>query len=53
MRGSQPVAVEIQVGAYSEDQVEILSGDLKEGEMVVVNPPTSVLDRFPGMFGNR
>jgi hypothetical protein len=32
MRGSQPVAVEIQVGAYSEDQVEILSGDLKEAK---------------------
>jgi len=53
MRGSNPEAVEVQVGAYSEDQVEILSGDLEEGDLVVVNPPTSVLDTFPGMFGNR
>ncbi|MBP7031729.1 MAG: efflux RND transporter periplasmic adaptor subunit [Anaerolineaceae bacterium] len=53
MRADKPVPVEIQVGAYSEDQVEILSGNLEEGEMVVLNPPTSVLDRFPGMFGNR
>lgn len=53
MRGSQPEVVEVQVGAYSEDLVEILSGDLEEGDMVVVNPPTSALDSFPGMFGNR
>ena len=53
MRGNNPVAVQVQVGAYSEDQVEILSGDVQEGETVVINPPTSVLDSIPGIFGNR
>ncbi len=53
MRGSSVPKPWVQVGAYSEDRVEILSGDLEEGDLVVVNPPTSVLDTFPGMFGNR
>ncbi|MEL7646187.1 MAG: efflux RND transporter periplasmic adaptor subunit [Anaerolineaceae bacterium] len=53
MRGSNPETVQVQVGAYSEDLVEILSGELNEGDLVVVNPPTSILDTFPGMFGSR
>lgn len=53
MRNNKPVAVEVQVGAYSDDLVEILSGNLEEGEYVVVNPPTSVLNSIPGFYRNR
>jgi len=53
MRGGQPETVQVQVGAYSDGLAEILSGDLEEGEMVVLNPPTSLLDSFPRLSGSR
>jgi HlyD family secretion protein len=53
MRGGQPETVQVQVSAYSDGLAEILSGDLEEGEMVVLNPPTSLLDSFPRLSGSR
>ncbi|MFZ3070796.1 MAG: efflux RND transporter periplasmic adaptor subunit [Anaerolineaceae bacterium] len=44
LRDGLPVAVEVKIGAYSNQQVEILEGDIEEGEMIVLNPPTSILD---------
>jgi HlyD family secretion protein len=32
-------AVDIQIGASSDEMSEIISGDLKEGENIVLNPP--------------
>ena len=58
MRNNVPVAVEVTVGAFSNDEIEILSADIAEGELIVINPPTSVLSRFgdgsfPGFMGRR
>lgn len=58
MRNNVPVAMEVTVGAFSNDEIEILSADIAEGELIVINPPTSVLSRFgdgnfPGFMGRR
>jgi hypothetical protein len=58
MRNNVPVAVEVTVGAFSDNQIEVLSADITEGELIVINPPTSVLSRlddgnFPGFMGGR
>jgi HlyD family secretion protein len=58
MRNNVPVAVEVTVGVFSNDEIEILSADIAEGELIVINPPTSVLGRFgdgnlPGFMGGR
>lgn len=36
--------VPIQIGASSETVSEVLSGDLKEGDKVILNPPSSIMD---------
>jgi HlyD family secretion protein len=58
MRNNTPVAVEVTVGAFSNDEIEILSADIAEGELIVINPPSSVLSRLgdgnlPGFMGRR
>jgi HlyD family secretion protein len=52
MRGSNPEAVEVQVGLFRGPGRNSLRRPGRR-RLVVVNPPTSVLDTFPGMFGNR
>ncbi len=37
LRGSQPVAVEIEPGLNTDDWVEVRSGDLKAGDQVIVS----------------
>lgn len=58
MRNNVLVPVEVTVGAFSNDQIEVLSADIAEGELIVINPPTSVLSgfgdgNFPGFMGRR
>jgi len=58
MRNNVMVPVEVSVGAFSNDQIEVISADIAEGELIVINPPTSVLSRFgdgsfPGFMGRR
>jgi len=40
LRNNTPTAVEVTIGASSDTVSEILSGDLKVGDLVILNPPT-------------
>jgi HlyD family secretion protein len=33
------VAVEISLGASSDTNSEVLSGDIQEGDLIILNPP--------------
>ncbi|HSN95507.1 MAG TPA: efflux RND transporter periplasmic adaptor subunit [Anaerolineaceae bacterium] len=46
LKNSTPQAVKVRVGAYSSDSVEILEGDLQEGETLVLNPPSNIMQLF-------
>jgi HlyD family secretion protein len=43
----QPVQVKIQIGSSSDIASELIGGDLKEGDLIILNPPT----QFGGPFG--
>jgi len=43
LRAGVPVAVNIQIGATSDTVSELLSGDVKEGEQIILNPPSSFI----------
>lgn len=38
-----PEATEIQLGASSEEYSEVIEGDLQEGDLIVLNPPTDLM----------
>ena len=42
MKNNQPTAIPIEIGASSDVETEITQGDLKEGDLVVVNPPSQL-----------
>ncbi len=44
LKNNAPVEVNIEIGASSDSMSEIISGDLKEGDKVILNPPSSFLD---------
>lgn len=44
LKNNAPTEVNIEIGASSDTMSEILSGDLKEGDKVILNPPSSFLD---------
>ncbi len=39
LRGSQPEPVNIELGASSETMSEVISGDIKVGDQILLNPP--------------
>lgn len=39
LRDGEPVLTEIQLGLTSDTQSELLGGDVKEGDLLVLNPP--------------
>jgi len=41
LRDSQPVAVKIELGASSDLNSEVTGGDLKAGDLIVLNPPVT------------
>ena len=43
LRNGQPVEVPITLGASSDTVSEVLAGDLKEGDQVILNPPTTLI----------
>lgn len=59
MRNGVPEAVEVIVGAFSDNSIEIIEGNIQEGEIIVINPPTSILSMMsdsssmPNMFRGR
>ena len=44
MRGNSPTPVDIEVGAISDTSVEVVSGDIKEGDLIILNPPVSIME---------
>ncbi|HEX7976344.1 MAG TPA: efflux RND transporter periplasmic adaptor subunit [Anaerolineales bacterium] len=52
MRNGQPASVNVTLGASSDANSEVLQGDLKEGDQIVLNPPTVFQQNgSPGFFG--
>lgn len=45
LRNNMPVAVPITIGASSDTSSELVEGDIAEGELIILNPPSS------GMMG--
>ena len=41
LKNNLPVAVEIRLGATSDSTSEVVGGDLKEGDLVILNPPST------------
>ena len=42
MKNNLPVQTEIQLGAYSDTNSEVASGEVKAGDLLVLNPPVTV-----------
>ena len=42
MKNNKPTSIPVEIGASSDVETEITKGDLKEGDMVVVNPPSQL-----------
>ena len=41
LQNNKPVAVDIQLGATSDVNSEVIGGNLKEGDLVIINPPST------------
>ena len=44
MRGSSLEKIDIEVGAISDTSVEVVSGDIKEGDLIILNPPVDLME---------
>lgn len=51
LQNGMPTAVEIELGASENSYSEILSGDVKEGDTILLNPPTTIQMGPGGMGG--
>jgi HlyD family secretion protein len=51
LRNGQQVEIKITLGASSDTVSEIVSGDLKEGDLIILNPSTSLISPGSGMGG--
>ncbi len=51
MRNGTPTPVKVKLGASSDTQSQVLPGDLKEGDEILVNPPTNALIGSGAQFG--
>lgn len=50
LRDSEPVPVDITLGASSDSVSEVVGGDLKEGEAIILNPPIEFDNSGPPPF---
>lgn len=41
LKDGQAVAVEVRLGATSDTNSEVVGGDLKEGDLIILNPPSN------------
>jgi HlyD family secretion protein len=48
LKDGQPVAVDVRLGATSDTTSEVVGGNLQEGDMIVLNPPSSSASFGPG-----
>jgi HlyD family secretion protein len=46
LQNNLPVAVPIEIGVSSDTFSELVAGDLKEGDLIVLNPPSTVMQNF-------
>lgn len=46
LRDGQPVEVLIKTGSYSNRSIELLQAEIEEGELIILNPPTSIFSNF-------
>ena len=53
LRDGAPVPVQVTLGASSDTHSEILAGDLKVGDRIVLNPPTVFDQNGPPPFMRR
>jgi HlyD family secretion protein len=49
LKNGQPATVEVRLGATSDTNSEVVGGDLKEGDLIILNPPSSAFG--PGSGG--
>ncbi len=49
LRNEVAIPVNIEIGATSDTDSELVSGDLKEGDLIILNPPSNLTRGF--MFG--
>ena len=53
LKDGLPTPVEISLGASSETSSQVIEGDLQEGDLVVLNPPTTFEQNGPPSFMQR
>lgn len=49
LKDGVPTAIEVRLGATSDSNSEVVGGDLKEGDLIVLNPPSNAFG--PGAGG--
>ncbi|HPX65391.1 MAG TPA: hypothetical protein PLW45_02195, partial [Anaerolineaceae bacterium] len=50
-RDGRPEMVEVKIGAYSSQSIEILEADIQDGEAIYISPPVSLIESFMRMGG--
>lgn len=50
-RDGRPEMVEVKIGAYSSQSIEILEADIQNGEAIYISPPVSLIESFMRMGG--
>ncbi len=53
LRNSNPEMVQVTVGAYSNQLIEVLDAKIAEGELIVINPPIDIISNFGMGRGSR
>ncbi len=53
LRNKVPVMVQIQTGRQADVNIEVIGGDVKEGDLLVLNPPTSLFGAGGAFSGGR
>lgn len=48
LRDSLPAAVEISLGASANSYSQVANGSIKEGDLIIINPPSSAMPVGPG-----
>ncbi|HQN05031.1 MAG TPA: efflux RND transporter periplasmic adaptor subunit [Anaerolineaceae bacterium] len=46
LQNNLPVAVPIEIGVSSDTFSELVGGDIQEGDLIVLNPPSAVMQNF-------
>jgi len=50
LRNNLPIPVTIELGSSANNYSQILSGDIKEGDPIIINPPSVPNMMFGGGF---